>query len=1093
MSENYKQLVESLKKFKLKYLFFNVIRGLLLLFSILLSYFLIVIITEIFLFIKPEIKLFIFFISLLFVLVVLVWFLFIPFMKMIGIGKLLTHKEIAIIVKRYLPEVEDSLINSIELAEDANNKYSSELILASIDQKIERLKIFDFRNALKLNILKLFFLRFGIVLSVFLIVFLVFSNEMIDSTSRLIHYQSEFVKPPPFQFKLITENLEVRKGSGLKIELEVEGKEIPNVIYISFGGNNFLMEKKENYYSYEIENINNSFSFSFVANNYYSKQYHIKILPVPLIGNFIVDVYTPQYTNLKNENFSNVGNLKVPRGSVVKWKFKTFETSELLLVFNDTLHISTKKNSDDFSYEMLVMRDIKYSVSLKNENFSEENILSYKIEVIPDLFPQIEVVQIKDSISFFRYYFKGNISDDYGFSKLNFNIFIENEDSIIALPFVKSLNQQEFYFTYDFTNLKEENRVVNYYFSIFDNDVFGGFKETSSESFTLKFPDLKDQLEIEKTSFKELEMLMDESFKLNEEIRNDLNALKMDQVNSDLSEWEKQQKINEIVEKRKTLEDVIEEISKKNKELDNFKNSFSEEKADIVEKQKQIDELLKEVLSDELKKLFDEFNKLAKDFNSNKLDELTDDMDMQLEDLSKQLERNLEMLKRMKVVRKVQNVIDELNTIAETEKLQLNEFDRSNKFEKATEGQSKQRQKFELQKEEYSLILDFNKELKKPLNLADFKNEFDEIGEAFLENINSIEKRKRKALINEIKSISEKIENLAYSIQQMLDSNEKKQKGEDLENLKQILDNLIYQSVFQEQLIDQLKVLQSNDPIIKTIKIDQSKIINQTINIRDSLYSLANRNTQIKSVVNREFLNIQMNCDESLKMLEEGRNYNVLISQQKVMTSFNNLALFLSEIITKAEEEMANAMPGEQECSKPGKGKKQSMDMLKQSQESIKQQLQKMIDQMKSRSMDGMNKQLGKTLAQQEVMQQLIREMLGDSEVGSSAKEQLKMVDQLLETNKQDIITKNISAQTINRQNLILNKLLNAEMAELERDTDNERESKTASEKFYSNPDLFFQYKKNTEKGYEQLIKSNYKLEQYYDKKYKKYINSLDH
>ena len=50
-------------------------------------------------------------------------------------------------------------------------------------------------------------------------------------------------------------------------------------------------------------------------------------------------------------------------------------------------------------------------------------------------------------------------------------------------------------------------------------------------------------------------------------------------------------RLNEIIEKRKTLEDVLQEISEKNEDLNNFKNSFSEEKTDIIEKQKQIEEL----------------------------------------------------------------------------------------------------------------------------------------------------------------------------------------------------------------------------------------------------------------------------------------------------------------------------------------------------------------------------------------------------------------------------------------------------------------------------------------------------------------------
>ena len=1061
--------------------------------SIILLYLLILLFVENVLFLKPEIKVFIFYISLIFSIVVIIWFVFLPGLKLFGGKKTMDKKQVARNIRKYFSEIDDKLINSIELAEDFNNDYSNELIWASIDQKIKELKVIDFSLALKISYLKIFFLRFGLVLFLFILSFLLFNNEIVDSAYRLVHYQSEFIKPAPFDFVLKTENLEVKKGAGLKIEMELKGRVIPELVFISFGGNSFLMDKNENVYSYEIENINNSFLFYFSADKYYSEQYRINVLPVPLIGNFDIEVVPPSYTDFKTEKYSNIGNLKVPYGSVVKWNFKALETSELSLNFNDSMVYSTEKQSDRFIFQKQIIKNCSYSVSLKNVHFSEENILTYQIEVIPDLYPQIEVAQIKDSINFMRFYFKGSINDDYGFSNLFFKIFNEKTDSVISIPFVKSMDQQDFYFTFDFSDFKKDNKILNYYFSVFDNDAVNHFKETSSKSVTINFPDQKELSDFENSGFKELENMMDKSFRLNEEIRSGLNELKIDQVNSNLTEWEKQQKVNEIVEKRKTLEEILQEVSKKNEELNNYKNSFTEEKADIVEKQQQIEKLLEEVLSDELKKLFEEFNQLSKDFNSQKLDELTDNMDMQLNDLSKQLERNLEMLKRMKVVQKVQEIIDQLHKIAENEKSESTKLDDLKDFDAENEVQKKHKSDFDFQKDEYSVILDFNTQLKKPLKLDDFQVEFSEIGEKFTQIQSLLEKKRKNASVDEIKTISEKIENLAFAIQQMLNSNEKKETYEDLNNLRQILDNLVYLSVFQEGLHTRLKTLLTNDPLIKEIKVDQLRIIDQTIIVKDSLYSLAERNPQISNVVNKEILNIQTNSNQALKMLEEGQNYSVLINQQNAMTSFNNLALFISETIKKAEEEMASGMPGDQECDKPGgKGKKSSMDMLKQSQESMKHQLQKMIDQMKSGNMQGISKQLGQTLAQQEVMQQLIREMMGSSEVGSSAKEQLKMVDQLMESNKQDIITRNISAQTINRQNMILNKLLDAEKSEMERDVEDERESKTANDKFYSNPDLFFQYKKDAQKGDEQILRSNYKLEQYYDKKYKDYLNKLE-
>ena len=144
MTENYKHLIESLKKFRNKFLLFSLLRGILMLFSILLLYLLILILAESILFLKPEKKVFVFYISLIFSVIIVIWFVLIPALKLFGIGKTMNKKQVAQNIRKYLPEIDDKLINSIELAEDFNNDYSNELILASIDQKIEKLKVFDF-------------------------------------------------------------------------------------------------------------------------------------------------------------------------------------------------------------------------------------------------------------------------------------------------------------------------------------------------------------------------------------------------------------------------------------------------------------------------------------------------------------------------------------------------------------------------------------------------------------------------------------------------------------------------------------------------------------------------------------------------------------------------------------------------------------------------------------------------------------------------------------------------------------------------------------------------------------------------------------
>ena len=91
-------------------------------------------------------------------------------------------------------------------------------------------------------------------------------------------------------------------------------------------------------------------------------------------------------------------------------------------------------------------KSTNYNVFIQNNITEPELALSYSIEVIPDLFPEIEIYQIIDSLQLTRFYFKGNMGDDYGFSNLQFHYNIDNADSAISIPFVKMQRKKDLMF-----------------------------------------------------------------------------------------------------------------------------------------------------------------------------------------------------------------------------------------------------------------------------------------------------------------------------------------------------------------------------------------------------------------------------------------------------------------------------------------------------------------------------------------------------------------------------------------------------------------------------------------------------------------------
>ena len=84
------------------------------------------------------------------------------------------------------------------------------------------------------------------------------------------------------------------------------------------------------------------------------------------------------------------------------------------------------------------------------------------------------------------------------------------------------------------------------------------------------------------------------------------------------------------------------------------------------------------------------------------------------------------------------------------------------------------------------------------------------------------------------------------------------------------------------------------------------------------------------------------------------------------------------------------------------------MSDVKKGQESLKGQLEQMIQQMKDGSKPGKEGQmkLAQMLAQQEIYQQMLNQIMNNGSVGSNAQKQLKEIQHLMEQNKRDIVNR---------------------------------------------------------------------------------------
>jgi len=1090
MTENFNILVNKLNSFKLKYYSYQLLKGLVLSAIVLILLYTTYSVVEYFVYLSSELRKIIFYGLIVFSSLLLLQFIGLPILRLLHILKPIDLKSSTVLIQKHFGDIKDKLLNIIELADVHDNAYSNDIVLASIDQKIEELKVFDFNEAVQFKNIRI--VGIYLIISSLVAIGIVVANKNVftESTHRLIHYNQEFVKPAPFIFKLENTELKAKKGDSFIIKVSAEGDEIPQIVYVNIEGNNYLMKSNSTgEYQFEMASVINPVQFYFTDLKYKSDNYNLLLLPKPGITNFTTSIYPPKYTGLQNQVLENIGDIQIASGTKVAWNFNGIDVDSLYMLLNDSTKVLAEREGDVFKLESKFYQSHAYNVFIRNKVTQAELALSYSIDVVPDLFPEIEVLQIMDSTQLTRFFYKGIIGDDYGFSNLRFHYNVENTDSTISIPFVRSMNDQEFYFSFDFKYLPKHEGTISYYFSVSDNDIINHYKTTTSDSYLFQFPNKDELLANETEKYKKLENMFQESQKLAEEINEDIKNLQFKNMDTNISDWEKSQMVNDIVQKQNKLEQLYEKIKQDNESLNKYMNSFNEQNEAMLEKQKQIEELLEEVFTDELKELMEEFNKLSENFDSKKLNKLAKDMDLTMEDLQKQLDKNLEMLKKLKMEQKLQGVIDEVNKMADEEEKLAQDVSEQKNYEETKEEVQKHQEELDKLQKQIKETLDMNKELENPMNFDDFSEDFEEIDKSIENSKENLDKKNKKKSGSSLKNTSEQMKNMAFGMQQMLDMNNQEQNQENIQNLRQILSNLIYLSFTQEEILTEMRGINSKDPQLILLNQKQKQIVDQSQIVRDSLYTLAMRTPQITSMVNNELVSMEINLTKAKEQMEEALFPNALSSQQFVITAANNLALMLNEALENMEKQQANSKPGDQQCENPGKGSS-GMGQMKQQSESIKQQLQKMIDQMKNGSQGKMSQQMGQSLMQHEMMQQMLRDLMNNGNVGSEAKKSLQQIDDLLEQNRKELMNKSINAQTITRQNLITTRLLEAEKAELEREFEDKRESESA-EDFYSNPVQFFEYKEKENYSIEYLNKNSHKLNNFYNKKYKEYLNNI--
>ena len=542
---------------------------------------------------------------------------------------------------------------------------------------------------------------------------------------------------------------------------------------------------------------------------------------------------------------------------------------------------------------------------------------------------------------------------------------------------------------------------------------------------------------------------------------------------------------------------------------------------EILEKQKELQRRFDELFNDEMKSMMQEIQQMMnQNLDKNKFNQMLEKVQINTEELNKQLDQNLELFKQMEIDSRLDNAMEKSHELAEKEK-ELMEKNIKNQASTTDLQQEQQKlnEAFKNLQSELNDINQLNQNLEDPYNLDPLDSLSKEIAKDMQQAQQDLNNGKRESAAKHQKDAALKLEEMAQSMQSMMNEEEQQSLGEDIHAVRQILDNIIKASFSQEEIIKQLSKINTQDPAMRNLIQQQHKLKDQLRLIEDSISAVARRQINIQPFVTKQVTTIKQAEDDILKMMSNtqepsmryyyGNNSRLITSnQQFVMKSLNELGLMLAESLEKMQEQQKSGQgQGSGNCSSnqsPG-GKKnksgKSAKSMRELQEKLNQQLQEMRKQMQegktpnpnSQNPQSMSEQFARMAAQQEA----IRRMLQDyqSELKKNGQGYDGKIDKMLkemEQTERDLVNKILNQQTIDRQQRILTRLLESEKAELQREKEEKRESKTAQEKIYNAPPEYIQEELQKKKEIELYKTVPPTLNQYYRNKVNQYFYQFE-
>ena len=979
------------------------------------------------------------------------------------------------------PDIKDDLLNALQLKENLAQPargYSTQLIEYSLDRIAHKISPRSFENIVPIAESRK--ASRWLLIAVFCTSLIIalqpayFKNAAV----RLLHPKHHYFVQLPFTITATRASFGVLGGDSVTVGFKCEGR-FPHNLALALQYPDYLQEEtiavdSSGISTYRIDNLRHDLVYTaYVRNRSPFKPWRqistspdtIRVINRPEILAVRTRFKYPEYTGLPEQiQEANITEFKAIPGTKLSLDIRiNKKIAEGHLRFGDGNILALLTKDERASGTFTVTNDDQFEISVADEQqVTNLNPIKYRLRVTPDAYPAIALLSPKNDLDLtadMEVPLGIRISDDFGFTRAAIRYRLikkytdyQESEAEAAFPLAKlNVTLQDLYFIWKIGDLglgPEDG--IEFRVEIFDNDQIKGPKKASTVRMIARFPSLNEL-------FTAVDESQEEIYSGGEEVLKQLEITKqvLDEVARELLKkpelkWEQKKQIEEEINKTRT---AAEKISKLGEQLDDLIEKSRDNQlfnAETLEKLAQVQEAFRDIMTPEMREALDKLQTALDKMDAREVQKALNNFKTSQEQFSQELDRLLKIFRRIRIEQNVDELVKRFTDLAERqtridEELSKTAADDQAKMNELAQAQNAIKQDNEIAQDimqrtaadmaEFPMMP--NAELQQLIEEMQAMKLPQEQAQAS----NSMRKGQKSRASQSTRQSKQNLEKMLERMKELRAELNRRNMAEVISDFRRILNKTMQLSQRQEELAQEIQNTPRQSDKIMDVAVIQSEARQNLAGLIQDLIDLSGKTFGVTPRIGKNLGQAASQMNSAISQMEERNPTMAARSANQATTALNMTALDL--MMSMEELQQSGSASGF---------------------ESYLEQLQKMAGMQQGLNEETQMLGLGSpgdqgTLQQLAARQQRIRQSLEklreEMQQGSSTKQSgdLGGVAKDMEEVIKDLQNNQVLRRTLERQQRILSRLLDAQKSLRTQDFKEERQSKTGEQIVRISPD----------------------------------------